>query len=535
MSSAAVTTERRDGVLIVHLDDGKANALSFEMIAAIGAALDEAESDDDIRAMVLHGRPGRFSAGFDLGVMLGNDMSAIIELVADGGALVQRLYGSSVPVVAASTGHALAAGAIVLLGCDVRIAGDVEAKVGLNEVAIKMVLPDWALTILGAQWWLQHLIVRGVVMAVRGVRFPDDVRRVIRKRLAAGESRRLLQAEFDISAVTMWRLMNEDDAMLTTSCGRSSRFLSASERETISRELACGASPAQIAVMLGRHRSSICREVAANGGRYGYRSVDAEARACRLAARPKATKLECHAVLAATVTNWMRNEQWSPEQISGRLIEEFPDDETMRVAKETIYQELFVYGRGGLKKELVKHLRTRRRTRRSRSETSRNTASNPIPDKVLIAERPDEVTDRQVPGHWEGDLIMGRNNGSQVATLVERTTGLLLLGKLDNKQAATVAARLHERITTLPDCLRRSITWDQGSEMADHRQLTIATDVKVYFCDPHAPGNAAATRTPTVCCANTCPRAPTCPSSAKPTSTRSPKTQQPTPQTPRSS
>jgi enoyl-CoA hydratase len=147
MSSAAVTTERRDGVLIVHLDDGKANALSFEMIAAIGAALDEAESDDDIRAMVLHGRPGRFSAGFDLGVMLGDDMSAIIELVADGGALVQRLYGSSVPVVAASTGHALAAGALVLLGCDVRIAGDVEAKVGLNEVAIKMVLPDWALTI----------------------------------------------------------------------------------------------------------------------------------------------------------------------------------------------------------------------------------------------------------------------------------------------------------------------------------------------------------------------------------------------------
>jgi enoyl-CoA hydratase len=147
MSSAAVTTERRDAVLVVHLDDGKANALSFEMIAAIGAALDEAEGDDEIRAMVLHGRPGRFSAGFDLGVMFGDDMTAIIDLVADGGALVQRLYGSSLPVVAASTGHALAAGALILLGCDVRIAGDVEAKVGLNEVAIKMVLPDWALTI----------------------------------------------------------------------------------------------------------------------------------------------------------------------------------------------------------------------------------------------------------------------------------------------------------------------------------------------------------------------------------------------------
>ena len=147
MSSPAVTTERRDAVLVVHLDDGKANALSFDVIAAINAAIDEAEADEEIRALVLHGRPGKFSAGFDLGVMFGDDMSDIIRLVADGGALVHRLYGSSVPVVAASTGHALAAGALVLLACDVRIAGDVDAKVGLNEVAIKMVLPDWALTI----------------------------------------------------------------------------------------------------------------------------------------------------------------------------------------------------------------------------------------------------------------------------------------------------------------------------------------------------------------------------------------------------
>jgi enoyl-CoA hydratase len=145
--SAAVTTERRDSVLVVHLDDGKANALSFDVIAAIHAAFDDAEHDDEIRAVVLHGRPGRFSAGFDLGVMLGNDMSAIIGLVADGGDLVRRIYASPVPVVAACTGHALAAGALVLLGCDVRIGADIDAKVGLNEVAIKMVLPDWALTI----------------------------------------------------------------------------------------------------------------------------------------------------------------------------------------------------------------------------------------------------------------------------------------------------------------------------------------------------------------------------------------------------
>ena len=157
MSSAAVTTERRDAVLIVHLDDGKVNALSFEMLAAINDALDEAEDDDKIRAMVLHGRPGKFSAGFDLGVMFGDDMSAIIGLVADGGALVHRLYGSTVPVVAASTGHALAGGALLLLGCDVRIAGDDEAKVGLNEVAIKMVLPDWALTIAIERLSKRHL------------------------------------------------------------------------------------------------------------------------------------------------------------------------------------------------------------------------------------------------------------------------------------------------------------------------------------------------------------------------------------------
>ena len=156
MSSPHVTTERRDGVMIVHLDDGKANALSFEVIAAVQAAIDEAEGDDGVGALVIHGRPGRFSAGFDLGVMFGGDMSAIIDLVADGGALVHRLYGSSVPVVAACTGHALAAGALVLLGCDVRVGADIDAKVGLNEVAIKMVLPDWAFTIAEARLSKRH-------------------------------------------------------------------------------------------------------------------------------------------------------------------------------------------------------------------------------------------------------------------------------------------------------------------------------------------------------------------------------------------
>ncbi len=178
---SSVTTERRDNVAIIHLDDGKANALSFEIIGAIHEALDAAEADGDIGAVVLHGRPGRFSAGFDLGVMFGDDLSAIINLVADGGALVQRLYGSSVPVVAACTGHALAAGALVLLGCDVRIGADIDAKVGLNEVAIKMVLPDWAFTISEARLSNRHFqraLANARITAPRGaidVGFVDEV------------------------------------------------------------------------------------------------------------------------------------------------------------------------------------------------------------------------------------------------------------------------------------------------------------------------------------------------------------------------
>lgn len=157
MSSAAVTTERRDGVLICHIDDGKANALSAEIIAAISDVVGAAEQDNTVTALVLHGRPGKFSAGFDLSVMNGNDLAATIALVADGGALVRTLYGSSIPVVAACTGHALAAGALVLLGCDVRIGADVDCKIGLNEVAIGMVLPDWAFTIAGERLSRRHL------------------------------------------------------------------------------------------------------------------------------------------------------------------------------------------------------------------------------------------------------------------------------------------------------------------------------------------------------------------------------------------
>ncbi len=162
--STGLTLERRDHIMVIHLDDGKANALSFDLIAGINDAITAAEDDDEVRAVVLHGRPGRFSGGFDLGVMFGDDLNAIINLVADGGALVRRLYGASVPVVAACTGHALAAGALMLLGCDVRVGADIPAKIGLNEVAIKMVLPDWAMTIAEVRLSKRH-IQRSIVNA----------------------------------------------------------------------------------------------------------------------------------------------------------------------------------------------------------------------------------------------------------------------------------------------------------------------------------------------------------------------------------
>lgn len=168
MTSEHVSVERRDSVLVVHLDDGKANALSSSMIAAIGAALDQAESDDSIGAMVLHGREGKFCAGFDLSVMRGGDISAMANLVCDGGELVSRLYGSSIPVVAACTGHALAAGALLLLGCDVRVGADVDCKIGLNEVAIGMVLPDWAFNIA-----VERLSRRHLQLAVATARITD--------------------------------------------------------------------------------------------------------------------------------------------------------------------------------------------------------------------------------------------------------------------------------------------------------------------------------------------------------------------------
>jgi transposase, IS30 family len=235
--------------------------------------------------------------------------------------------------------------------------------------------------------------------------------------------------------------------------------------------------------VIGRAVSTVSREVAANGGRGDYRAWVAHREAGRRARRPKKPKLAC-ARLAAQVTAWLE-EWWSPEEIAQRLQLEFPDDPMMRVSHETIYQSLFVQGRGELRRELHRCLRTGRAQRRPRNRLE---SRGGIPNKVMISERPAEADDRAVPGHWEGDLIIGQNGRSAVGTLVERTSRYVVLLHLpDGREANKVNDAMKHAITTLPNELLRTITWDQGKEMSSHAKFTVDTGIQVYFCDPHSP------------------------------------------------
>lgn len=261
--------------------------------------------------------------------------------------------------------------------------------------------------------------------------------------------------------------------------------LSAAEREEIRSGLDAGESFAGIGRRLGRATSTISREVAANGGRRGYAGWRAHRRASDQARRPKVAKLAACPRLRAQVEAWLEDEQWSPVQISAQLRLEFPDDPMMRVSPETIYQSLYVQGRGALRKELAACLRTGRAVRRTRSRID---GRGRITDMVMISDRPAEIEDRAVPGHWEGDLIIGKNNRSAVGTLVERSTRYVLLLHLPGDHTAeTVRTAMTTKIKTLPEHLVQSITWDQGREMAGHAAFTVDTGVQVYFCDPHSP------------------------------------------------
>jgi IS30 family transposase len=262
--------------------------------------------------------------------------------------------------------------------------------------------------------------------------------------------------------------------------------LSAGEREQIRSGLDAGESFRAIATGLGRAPSTVSREVNANGGRVGYAGWRAHRQACDRARRPKLAKLAGCGRLRAQVEEWLSEQLWSPVQISARLRIEFPNDPMMRVSAETIYQSLYVQGRGALRKELAACLRSGRAIRRNRSRLDDNRGR--IAGMVMISERPAEIEDRAVPGHWEGDLIIGKNGRSAVGTLVERSTRYVMLLHLPgDRSAETVRQAMTAKVQTLPQQLMRSITWDQGREMAHHTRFTIDTGIDVYFCDPHSP------------------------------------------------
>ncbi len=266
---------------------------------------------------------------------------------------------------------------------------------------------------------------------------------------------------------------------------RSRLALRADEREEISRGLAAGLSLRAIAGGLGRAPSTVSREVAHNGGPGGYRGWEAEARAGREAQRPKLPRLVASPRLREAVESGLER-RWSPQQIARRQRLDHPEDPEMWVSYETIYQSLFVQGRGGLRRELHRALRTGRARRRPRRGPSDRHGH--IQDMVLVSERPAEVEDRALPGHWEGDLIIGKNSGSAIGTLVERRTRYVMLVALpEGRDAHAVRVALTRQIQTLPASLRRSLTWDQGKEMSHHLQFSVDTGVQVYFCDPHSP------------------------------------------------
>jgi len=266
---------------------------------------------------------------------------------------------------------------------------------------------------------------------------------------------------------------------------RSEKTLTMSEREEISRGLVTGLSFRAIAASLDRAPSTISREVNRNGGRRRYRANQADQAAWDRAKRPKRCKLAENPALARIVAEQLKK-RWSPRQIAGWLKRTHPDDLSMQVSHETIYKTLFIQARGALKKELIHHLRRSRAMRRSRHHTQKTADHGRIVDAVSIRERPASVEDRAVPGHWEGDLIIGSNN-SQIATLVERHTRYVMLARVPSKDTKTVIRALIKQAHKLPRELYKSLTWDRGKELADHKRFSLATDIEVYFCDPQQP------------------------------------------------
>jgi len=315
--------------------------------------------------------------------------------------------------------------------------------------------------------------------------YTENQKSLMWERWKKGDSLQQIAQLFDRNHPSIERILAEHGGIRPAPRCRSRLALTLAEREEISRSVVAGQSMRSIATSLGRSPSTICREIKRNGDRKTYRASQADQAAWDRAHRPKTCKLVENRALANIVAAKLQM-WWSPEQIAGWLKHTYPDDENEQVSHETIYRSLYIQARGALKKELVQHLRRTRVMRRSRHHTQKTENHGRITGTVSISERPATVADRAVPGHWEGDLLCGTWN-SQIATLVERHTRYVMLVKVASKDSETVINALIKNARKLPQELYKSLTWDRGSEMAEHKRFTLATDIKVYFCDPQNP------------------------------------------------
>ena len=312
-----------------------------------------------------------------------------------------------------------------------------------------------------------------------------DLKRELWRRWKAGQSLSEIGRCLGMHAGSVFGVLRAKGGIAPRERSRSRLALTMAEREEISRSLNAGLSFRAIAMQIGRAPSSVCREVGRNGGRKQYRATGAEAMAWQRSVRPKRCALASNDRLRSVVAEKLQR-QWSPQQISGWLAARYAGDRTMRVSHETIYKSLFIQARGVLKKELMVHLRSRRIMRRSKAATTHGQPRGQIINAVSIRERPAEVEDRAVPGHWEGDLLSGGKN-SHIATLVERQTRYVMLVHVAGKDTTSVVNALVRQVQQLPSGLMASLTWDRGMELAQHRRFTVATDIAVYFCDPQSP------------------------------------------------
>jgi len=315
--------------------------------------------------------------------------------------------------------------------------------------------------------------------------YTESQKALMWERWKKGDSLQQIAQLFDRNHSSVEGILAETGGIRPAQRKRSRLSLTLAEREEISRAMVAGESARSIAALLGRAPSTISREIKRNGGQECYRASQAELAAWDRTLRPKTCKLVENRALAHIVAAKLQG-QWSPEQIAGWLKQTYPSDESYQVSHETIYRSLYIQARGALKKELLEHLRRTRVMRRSRHHTQKTSDHGRIIDAVSISERPATAEDRAVPGHWEGDLLCG-SGSSQIATLVERQTRYLMLVKLPRKDTETVINALIKNARKLPQELYKSLTWDRGKELADHKRFTLATDIKVYFCDPHNP------------------------------------------------